>query len=88
MRTTVIRVLATLATSAAVVMMTTTGASAATPPGTAAGAPAHLTPAGVPAWDHIGEFSRSECIWLRDSYVGKAKCVRNAGGLYDLYLWV
>ncbi|MGY5124200.1 hypothetical protein [Streptomyces nigrescens] len=88
MRTTAKRAFTTLATSAAVVMMTTAGASAATTSGTAGVAPATLAPAGAAAWEPIGEFSRAECIDLRDSYAGRAKCVRNAAGLYDLYVWV
>ncbi|MEE1735785.1 hypothetical protein PUR49_04560 [Streptomyces sp. BE147] len=81
MRTTAKRAVVTLATSAAVVMMATVGASAAT----TGAAPA---PAGAAGWDYIGEFSKSACIKLRDSYAGSAKCVQNAGGLYDLYVWV
>ncbi|WP_327266541.1 hypothetical protein OG444_38615 [Streptomyces sp. NBC_01232] len=91
MRTTVKRALTTLAAGAAVVMMATVGASAATTADTAAAAatPAALAlPAAAPAWEHIGEFSKAECYSLRDSYAGKAKCVRNAGGLYDLYVKV
>ncbi|MCX4967172.1 hypothetical protein OHA98_20785 [Streptomyces sp. NBC_00654] len=94
MRTTARRAFTTLATSAAVVMMATAGASAApasasaSASGTAGVTPATLAPAGAEGWDYIGEFSWATCIDLRDSYAGKAKCVENAGGLYDLYVWV
>ncbi|MEE1804872.1 hypothetical protein [Streptomyces sp. BE133] len=88
MRTKARRAFTTLATSAAVVMMATAGASAAPASGTAGVTPATLAPAGAEGWEYIGEFSRAKCIDLRDSYAGKAKCVQNAGGLYDLYVWV
>ncbi|MFE9043483.1 hypothetical protein ACFY9F_23150 [Streptomyces sp. NPDC012421] len=83
MRATVKRVATTLAAGVAVAVMSTAGVASAAP---AAPAPAVLTPAGAQGWEYIGEFSRSECISLRDSYAGSAKCVRNAGGLYDLYV--
>ncbi|MDI6412579.1 hypothetical protein QLX52_27630 [Streptomyces albus] len=84
MRSTAKRAFATLATSAAVVMMAAAGASAATSGAT----PAPAGAAGVTGWEYMGEFSKSACYELRDSYAGSAKCVRNAGGLYDLYVWV
>ncbi|GGS13256.1 MULTISPECIES: hypothetical protein [Streptomyces] len=87
MRTTAKRVLGALAAGAAVVMMASAGASAAAGT-TATATAATLVPAKAAGWDYIGEFSKSECIALRDSYAGTAKCVRNAGGLYDLYVWV
>ncbi|MFI8420916.1 hypothetical protein [Streptomyces sp. NPDC085479] len=80
MRATVKRVATTLAAGVAVAVLSTAGVASAAP------APAVLTPAGAQGWEYIGEFSRSECISLRDSYAGSAKCVRNAGGLYDLYV--
>ena len=82
------RAIATLATSAAVVMMAAAGASAATTSGTAGSAPASPAPAAASGREYIGEFTRKQCYNLRDSYAGTAECVRNAGGLYDLYVWV
>ncbi|MFG2337937.1 hypothetical protein [Streptomyces yangpuensis] len=88
MRTTVIRVLATLAAGAAVLVTGAAGAASAAPaPGGVAVAPAHRSPADATGWVFIGEYSKRECVSLRDSYAGRAKCVRNAGGLYDLYVW-
>ncbi|MFF2009456.1 hypothetical protein ACFVWY_10325 [Streptomyces sp. NPDC058195] len=88
MHTTARRAFTTLAASAAVVMMAAAGASAAPAPGTAGATPVTLAPTGAEGWEHIGEFPRATCIDLRDSYAGSAKCVLNAGGLYDLYVWV
>ncbi|MER7043831.1 hypothetical protein ABT391_02805 [Streptomyces jumonjinensis] len=88
MRTAANRAFTTLVASAAVVLMAATGASAATTSGTAGAAPAPLAPSGATAWEYIGEFPRSQCYALRDSYAGRAKCERNAGGLFDLYVWV
>ncbi|MFD9373571.1 hypothetical protein ACFWA6_38540 [Streptomyces sp. NPDC060020] len=85
MRTTAIRAFTAFATTAAVVMMATAGASAATTPGTAGAAPA-AAPAQAAGWTWLGEYPKAECYALRDSYAGKAKCERNAGGLYDLYV--
>lgn len=82
MRTSVKRAFATLTAAAALVVITTMGASAAT------ASAATTAPAGAPRWEHIGEFPKAQCLDLRDSYAGKAKCVKNAGGLYDLYVWV
>ncbi|MBZ9598992.1 hypothetical protein ACWGQT_21725 [Streptomyces yangpuensis] len=87
MRITVIRVLATLAAGAAVLVTGAAGASAAPAPTQAAVAPAHRSPADAAGWVFLGEYSKRECVSLRDSYAGRAKCVRNAGGLYDLYVW-
>ncbi|KOU90964.1 MULTISPECIES: hypothetical protein [Streptomyces] len=87
MRTTVIRVLATLAAGAAVLVTGAAGASAAPAPGGVAVAPAHSSPADATGWVFLGEYSKRECVSLRDSYAGRAKCVRNADGLYDLYVW-
>ncbi|MFB7183553.1 hypothetical protein ACFCYI_38325 [Streptomyces sp. NPDC056257] len=86
MRTTATRAFTAFATTAAVVMMATAGASAATTPGTAGAAPAAAAPAQAAGWTWLGEYPKAECYALRDSYAGKAKCERNAGGLYDLYV--
>ncbi|MET9693540.1 hypothetical protein ABZY81_34750 [Streptomyces sp. NPDC006514] len=88
MRTTAKRVFSTLATSAALVVITIMGASAATASGTTGAAAATLETAGVPRWEFIGEFPKAQCIAMRDAYAGKAKCVKNAGGLHDLLVWV
>ncbi|NXY94220.1 hypothetical protein HYE82_07430 [Streptomyces sp. BR123] len=87
MRTSAKRAFTAVATGAAVIMMAAAGASAAPASGaaSAAGTPA---PAGAPRWEFIGEFPKAQCIELRDAYAGKAKCVKNAGGLYDLLVWV
>ncbi|WP_030894793.1 hypothetical protein [Streptomyces sp. NRRL F-5053] len=82
MRTTAQRVITTLAGSAAIVMMAAVGASAATTGATTA------PPAGITGWQFLGEYSKSACYELRDSYAGEAKCIRNAAGLYDLYVRV
>ncbi|WP_030758166.1 hypothetical protein [Streptomyces griseus] len=84
MRTTAKRAIAAFATGAVLVLTATTAATAA-PAAALAPAPA---PARAAGWEWIGEFSKAGCISLRDSYAGSAKCVRNAGGLYDLYVWV
>ncbi|GAA3263872.1 hypothetical protein [Streptomyces lavendulae] len=88
MRTTAKRALATLTVSAALAMITIAGASAATASDATGAAAATRAPAGAPRWEFIGEFPKAQCIDLRDSYAGKAKCVKNAGGQYDLLIWV
>ncbi|MGW6537910.1 hypothetical protein ACWGBV_19945 [Streptomyces sp. NPDC055051] len=85
MRTTAMRVLAACAAAAVLGMTATTAAAATAPTGDRASVPAPALAAG---WEWMGEFSRRDCVELRDSYAGSAKCVRNAGGLYDLYVWV
>lgn len=85
MRTTAQRALAACAAAAALVVTATTAASAAGPAGVRASVSAPTLAAG---WEWIGEFSYRDCVDLRDSYAGSAKCVRNAGGLYDLYVMV
>ncbi|MFG2340503.1 hypothetical protein [Streptomyces yangpuensis] len=88
MRTSAKRALTTLTAGAALLMITIAGAPAATASGTTGAAVAARASAGLPRWDFIGEFPKAQCIELRDAYAGKAKCVRNAGGLYDLFVRV
>ncbi|MEU9851738.1 hypothetical protein [Streptomyces sp. NPDC047974] len=85
MRTTAQRALAACAAAAALVMTATTAASAAAP---AAARTSVSAPTLAAGWEWIGEFPYRDCVELRDSYAGSAKCVRNAGGLYDLYVLV
>ncbi|MFD4373804.1 hypothetical protein [Streptomyces sp. NPDC058486] len=84
MRTTAQRAFAAIATAAALIMTATVAASAAPAPVRASVS----APTLAAGWEWMGEFSRRDCVELRDSYAGSAKCVRNAGGLYDLYVWV